>query len=460
MADRAALRDVLDQLENLDRRERRLVVFGNFKTGKSSLINRLIGTSVLPERAVGFSPAVETVPLDPRSGWIAVDTPGLFQDPAATERVLAEIGRADLAVMVLSADQILSGAEREMARQVNEMLRGNLIFVVNRIDMIDEGERDEVLTWARAALEGMGNELVGRPRLFAVSAAPDHGDLGWFVPWLLGLLGSDRLPLLSRLACLHSALSLSRQALAGEITQERRQVAQAEAEEAGRIEEYRAQMRSQLATGRTRLRGPASDLRTHDDAFLASAREEAHRILRAGGGAVPWGVLVKRYGAAVSDDVRDMAADLPVTLPPFDLTTWIIRPDQIAVTHPAAHTGSTLGQMVGQALGDERVAEGGATLGRWVARNVFQTDVEADLLRRVEATGRRLLDALHLETAQYFDRLDALLQEADAYYAGWTRRQPRLDELRQRMHDMSAIEEWTDDLTRRVDDVMREVEHA
>ena len=75
-----------------------------------------------------------TLPLD--HGCVLVDTPGLPGGLGRTERVYREIERADLAVMVLAADKILSAAEREMARWTNNLLRGNTVFGPKGVDRI------------------------------------------------------------------------------------------------------------------------------------------------------------------------------------------------------------------------------------------------------------------------------------------------------------------------------------
>src|SRR5579872_7497450 len=59
--DRAVLRPVLEVGPELRREERRVVFFGAFKAGKSSLLNALIGAPVLPARAQRTAGAVVSI---------------------------------------------------------------------------------------------------------------------------------------------------------------------------------------------------------------------------------------------------------------------------------------------------------------------------------------------------------------------------------------------------------------
>lgn len=49
----------------------------------------------------------------------------------------------------------------------NDLLNGNLVFVVNRLDQVEEEERENILDWAYDSVEGLGNSIVGAPRLFS-----------------------------------------------------------------------------------------------------------------------------------------------------------------------------------------------------------------------------------------------------------------------------------------------------
>ncbi|MGH9837210.1 MAG: dynamin family protein [Blastocatellia bacterium] len=263
----------------LDHAEARIVFFGAFKAGKTSLLNAMIGAPLLPSRAnratgvvtrIGHAdrpaasvlrrngqpgliessislddigrhilitvangqsapPAgVEEVKLQLpqpafKAGCWLVDTPGLMDSEELTTRTFAALERADLAVMVLSADRLLSVREREAIKRVQTLLNGNLVFVVNRLNLMGEAEQAEMLDTTRHVLQTAGNSLVGQPRLFATreevllrvqqpKAAPPSGRDGVeeLSQWLSQLFDSPerrRLVLLARLGVLRHHLA-------------------------------------------------------------------------------------------------------------------------------------------------------------------------------------------------------------------------------------------------------------
>jgi hypothetical protein len=191
---------------------------GQFKRGKSTLINALIGEPVLP---VGFIPvtAVPTVvrfgdqpkariqagegpwreiPLSDlrqyvseehnpenikgvaaaevfvpspllAAGMCLVDTPGLgsvFTGNTAATR--AFIPHIDAALVVLGADPPLAGEELALAEAVGRQVK-NLIPVLNKADRALEEEREAAVSFSRQVLE----KCLGRPvgPIFEVSAA-------------------------------------------------------------------------------------------------------------------------------------------------------------------------------------------------------------------------------------------------------------------------------------------------
>ncbi len=194
-----------------------LAVVGEFKRGKSTLINALLGADLfpvgaLPLTAVGtraeFGESVSAVVefVDGRREAITpaaiadyatergnpgnrqrvsavtvttpspllmaplclIDTPGIgsaFADVSGTARAL--LGQADAALIVLSAEQPASRRELEFVREV--MASGASTFLVeNKIDLVSPSERAAVLGFVREQLRDAGSE--GTP-LFAVSSA-------------------------------------------------------------------------------------------------------------------------------------------------------------------------------------------------------------------------------------------------------------------------------------------------
>ena len=166
-----------------------LVVVGEFNSGKSALINALLGQRVLEE---GVTPTTSRIHLltfgnslnryeagsdDALTvtcpvGWLRhinlVDTPGtnavLLRHQAITEDF---IPRSDLVLFVTSADRAFSESERAFLEHIRSWGK-KVIFVVNKIDILEsEGQVEDVVRFVREnarALLGLS------PRVFPVSA--------------------------------------------------------------------------------------------------------------------------------------------------------------------------------------------------------------------------------------------------------------------------------------------------
>ena len=200
--------------ERLARRRFNVSVLGEFKRGKSTLINAMLGlelmpTGVLPLTAVatevGYgTPGATVVRLDGstqeigledladyvtesrnpanerqvarvevrapvellRPGVVLVDTPGIgsvFRHDEAAARAFLE---ADGAILVLSADAPLSEEEHKLLAALSER-QAPTFFVLNRVDHLTASERDEV---ARFVTNAVAAELGHKERLWCVSA--------------------------------------------------------------------------------------------------------------------------------------------------------------------------------------------------------------------------------------------------------------------------------------------------
>lgn len=174
--------------------ELRVVVFGEFSRGKSTLINALLGRRVLEAKAMPTTGHVTrivhgereevraamrggdvktcaltdlgsftTLDLDRtaredveaievavncpllRDGMTLIDTPGVCDPGAQTARALAAIASADLVLLVLNASQPLTEKEHELA--VDWMVRGldkAVVPVVNWMNVVEERDRPEL----------------------------------------------------------------------------------------------------------------------------------------------------------------------------------------------------------------------------------------------------------------------------------------------------------------------------
>lgn len=190
---------------------------GQFKRGKSTVINALIGDSILPTGIVPVTSVVTVVrhgagrsarvrlagrawqEIDPETlaAYVAeernpqnrkgvegvevfvpshllatrmclVDTPGVGSVFAASTRTTREfVPHIDAGLVVLGADPPLSGDELALVEVVAEQT-DRLIFVLNKADRLSAGERSE----ARAFAERILRDRLRRPieRIFEVSA--------------------------------------------------------------------------------------------------------------------------------------------------------------------------------------------------------------------------------------------------------------------------------------------------
>src|SRR5436190_681226 len=134
-------RDVRDtRLPKLDDERLSMVVLGEFNHGKSTFINALLGTPLLP---TGITP---------------------------TTALLSHVThgpRADAAVFLLDATQILTASERQfLEERILRSTRDRLIFVIAKADLLDDAELAETVRFARQHLAA----IVPEPAIFPVSA--------------------------------------------------------------------------------------------------------------------------------------------------------------------------------------------------------------------------------------------------------------------------------------------------
>jgi small GTP-binding protein len=216
-----AIADLDDALTRLDGVRCNVAVLGEFKRGKSTLVNALVEHAVLPTDVLPLTSAVTVVRYGPRPRLVAghadgheqerpfaelgalvtdagaladsdgivavavevpdallargmqiIDTPGIgsihAHNTTTTERFL---GRVDIALCVLAADQPLNAPELELIASV---IAGGArpLFTVNKIDQIKPGDLPRTLGFVARGLR----PLVGEdPELHAVSARTGEG---------------------------------------------------------------------------------------------------------------------------------------------------------------------------------------------------------------------------------------------------------------------------------------------
>ncbi len=212
--------------EPLEKGEIRVVVVGQFKRGKSTLLNALVGQPVLPTGMVPVTSVVTEIRWSPgpevrvvfrdgnishpplsglrefvsergnpgnrkgvqrvevglptpllEGGLVLVDTPGIGStDPGATERAYAFLSRVDAALVVLSPDPPLGEGE---ARYIQELLAHtpHALFVLTKVDLFPEAAWREALAFDREVLARALDLPPEQVRILPVSAVA--GSAGW-----------------------------------------------------------------------------------------------------------------------------------------------------------------------------------------------------------------------------------------------------------------------------------------
>lgn len=203
-----------------------LVVLGEFNHGKSTFVNAMLGSELLPTGITPTTSALnhvvysesprakvllsngEETALSPSeiAEWVTVagghenvqrveigypseilkgnitlvDTPGVNDlNEQRADITYGYVPRADAVIFLLDASQALKDSEREfLSSHVLEGSKDRLIFVLGKIDLLSEAEQQAVLKYVRAGLK----KFVDDPVVFPLSAkdwldekAPDSG---------------------------------------------------------------------------------------------------------------------------------------------------------------------------------------------------------------------------------------------------------------------------------------------
>jgi small GTP-binding protein len=217
-----------DRIPRLEQERFHLVVLGEFNHGKTTFVNALLGAPVLPTgvtpttavihhvvhgerpgaRAVADGGHAQGLPVEQVAdyvvggraaadevryleidypaaildgGVVLVDTPGVNDlNSTRAEITYSYLPRADAILFLLDAGQILKESERSfIASKLLSQSKDKVIFVINKIDLLDDEEREEALAYARTHLA----RLVDEPKVYTVSAQrslegdPDGGGL-------------------------------------------------------------------------------------------------------------------------------------------------------------------------------------------------------------------------------------------------------------------------------------------
>ena len=165
--DYEAVQSMLDKIEH---GHLHLSVFGRVSTGKSSLLNALIGEerfSVSPVHGETRFSAMEAWDEKKAGGVYLIDTPGLDEAGGEDREALAKevAGRSDLVIFVLDAD--ITETELDALRKVLAQGRP-VIVVLNKADLYTADELDALLGSIRRKTDG----LVDPGQVLSAAAQP------------------------------------------------------------------------------------------------------------------------------------------------------------------------------------------------------------------------------------------------------------------------------------------------
>ncbi len=204
-----------DRIPRLEDERFHLVVLGEFNHGKTTFVNALLGAPVLPmgvtpttaiihrihhgevksAKAFAEDGSEKSVPMEKleeyevdgtalaesvqhldvyypapflAAGVVLVDTPGVNDlNEARAEITYGYIPRSDAILFLLDAGQILKESERQfVSTKLLAQSRDKVIFIVNKMDLLDDEERQEALAYARLNL----GKLIPDPKVFGISA--------------------------------------------------------------------------------------------------------------------------------------------------------------------------------------------------------------------------------------------------------------------------------------------------
>ena len=154
-----------------------VVVVGEVKSGKSSLVNTLLRTGVCavgptpvtdritiirygPEGEVEREPFVveRSVESDRLRGLAVVDTPGTNSIVRRHDEITRGfLPRADLVLFVTSCDRPYSESENEFLHLISERWRRKIVFVLSKTDIREPEEVVEIIDYVRqCALDELG----------------------------------------------------------------------------------------------------------------------------------------------------------------------------------------------------------------------------------------------------------------------------------------------------------------
>lgn len=139
------------------------------------------------------------------------DTPGLEDDPTLTDITLDAVSQCDLVVLVMDANRFASQYEKLLLHKLQEEMGGNLIVVVNRMDLLSDRERSDVTQAAERLLKDTGNQWCGMGPSYT-SAKPESPQISSFHDRMIHVCQLRK----NRRGCIRTACAARIRAVAGE----------------------------------------------------------------------------------------------------------------------------------------------------------------------------------------------------------------------------------------------------
>ncbi|HLV98095.1 MAG TPA: dynamin family protein [Ktedonobacterales bacterium] len=524
---KATLQPLLTMREVLWRKEAQITFFGGFKAGKSTLLNAIMGWSLLPARAnratgvitkvqyaaqasasvarrapdgkareepilldeigryvfLDLSEMVARAPADVdavtihlplallKHGCILADTPGLMDNQTLTERCYRELERSDLAVMVLSAVKLLADEERAAAERAQELLQGNLVFIVNRLDMIDAEDKDDLLAWARSSLEGHGNSLVGQPAVFATEAKgalearktgqQDEAVAGLqaFEHWLEALLDSpalEQMAMRSRLSALTYLLGQARQKLQAGLAETQQTASELEKQETASAAQRERQFKREVDEALLGLSSFKSNLGQLGDHFIyhcvqsvqdlidCDERWASQEKLR-----VCFESAIAVYASTVNHRTREELRGLSVPVVIFEPGARRAI-DVGTIRDPSAKLAVGAGMVLNTVLETGLV---GSSFVNWITKSLLTDDARQKLLGTVRQAALEILPALRSEAESYLEQMEALVRRFGRAHQPDTEPSASLWAARQIEEYYRGLVTWANDFQQALDTV-------
>lgn len=126
---------------------------GNSTDERTALLVRYVTEEGNPENALGVKDADVLLPSPLLSkGVVLIDTPGIGSTYRHnTEATLNFLQQCDAALFLISADPPITEVELEFLKKVRQKVP-RLFFILNKIDYLDEKERDQAISFYRRIL--------------------------------------------------------------------------------------------------------------------------------------------------------------------------------------------------------------------------------------------------------------------------------------------------------------------